>query len=98
MAKISEPQPHPPGSATPSGQGWFVTFRVIRALVVAATFQLAVVHAAEESASRIALERWPEEAVVAFEQVHVGEQSMIQGDVIVLFPNRAVASTYGVES
>jgi Zn-dependent metalloprotease len=98
MAKASEREPHSAVSAPPSGRGWPISSQVIRTLVaVAATFQFAVA-AAEESASRVALERWPEEVVVAFERVQVGEQSVIQGDVTVLFPDSTVASTYGVQS
>jgi Zn-dependent metalloprotease len=99
MAKSSELQLHSAVSATARGHSWPVASQVIRALfAIAATFHFAVAHAAEESASRIAFEAWPEEAVVAFERVQVGEEGVIQGDVTVLFPDRTVASTHGVES
>jgi hypothetical protein len=99
MAKNSERQLHSAVSTTRSVQRWPVTSQIIRAMVaVAAVFQFAVAQATEESPNQVALEAWPEETVVAFERVRLGEQSVIQGDVAVLFPDRMVAATPGVES
>jgi hypothetical protein len=99
MAEGSETQLHSAVPTTRSDQRWPVTSQIIRAMVaVAAVFQFAVAQAIEESPNQVALEAWPEETVVAFERVRLGEQSVIQGDVTVLFPDRTVAATPGVES